>query len=309
MKNNLRTIVLVTSALLVTIVVIIAIVVYYNPNPSSSKPRKCRQGIKKREVDSKPSDDISPELRLPISAGVLTYYAPKTLEYTLTTYRDSGLLRLVDDFFVVIQKSDRQMQEKEVCEAFKVRYILLTDNGHMASGFKAIYDNARNQLVLFLENDFIIEGSETETRTFLENALYFINEGHEWVKGRSRDRAGEPNFALMFHRAGSSLVETTHLSESIYWDESPEQTHPSKISAVTAPHGSSAWYSASSKHCNYSNNPYLCKRSFFKAEILPHLVFGENIEDRLTPMWALSNHKCIFGPGLFTHNRSYDGHT
>jgi hypothetical protein len=58
-----------------------------------------------------------------------------------------------------------------------------------------------------------------------------------------------------------------------------------------------------------TNNPYLCKRSFFKNEIYPHLFFGENIEDRLMTIWSKKDYKCVFGPGLFTHNRAYDGHS
>ena len=310
MKGRAVTLAIITTALLMTVIVIIAIVVYYNPNPGSSSPKRRQE----RKYKSVSAAETGP---LPISAGVLTYFAPKTLAYTLSTYRDSGFLRHVDDFFVVIQKSDRQEQERQVCETFKVRHILLPDNGHMASGFKAIYAAARNDVVLFLENDFIIRegsrskeaGAETEPRHFLQNALHFLQSGYDYVKARSRFHAGEPNYALNFHKAGNSIVENTHLSESMYWDDHPEQTHPSKISALPAPYGNDTWYSASSKYCNYSNNPFFCTRSFFESEILPHLFYGENIEDRLTPIWALRNYKCVFGSGLFTHNRSYDGHT
>jgi len=250
------------------------------------------------------------ENRLPISAGILTHYAPKTLLHTLENYKKAGLFDCVNDVFVVIQHSERQMQERDVCKLLNVRYILLPDNGKMASGFKTIYENAYNDTLLFLENDFIINTSKTETYTFLSNALHFLNK-YDYVKGRSRNNAGVPNYAVNMwsHESPTSFINHTHLSESIYWDKNPELTYIFKISKITPKYGNEAWYTSSSKSCNYTNNPYLCKREFFKSEIYPHLIHGENIEDRLTPIWATKDYKCVFGPGLFTHDRSYDGHT
>ena len=87
------------------------------------------------------------------------------------------------------------------------------------------------------------------------------------------------------------------------------KNYPSKISKIYHIRGSGIWYTSSAKSCNYTNNPYLCKRSFFKNEIYPHLFFGENIKDRLMNIWSKKDYKCVFGPGLFTHNRAYDGHS
>uniref|UniRef100_A0A6C0K4H7 Glycosyltransferase 2-like domain-containing protein n=1 Tax=viral metagenome TaxID=1070528 RepID=A0A6C0K4H7_9ZZZZ len=249
--------------------------------------------------------------KLPISAGVLTYFAPETLKHTLETYKTSEFFECVDDFFVVIQQSDRQSLEKDICEEFNVRYILMPDNGRMASGFKAIYENARNDVLLFLENDFIINGTNEDIRDFLLNSLYFLNEKEcDVVRGRSRKQSGDPNYAYINWKdePPATFVNSTHLAEAIYWDPHPDTTYPSKISRINPIKGNDEWYTTSSKSCNYTNNPYLCKRQFFASEILPHLVDGENIEDRLTPIWAQQNYRCVFGPGLFTHDRSYDGH-
>ena len=250
--------------------------------------------------------------RLPISVGILTHFAPKTLKYTLENYRDTGFINIVDDIFVVIQKSDRQMEECKVCDELKIRYISMPDNGKMASGFKSIYENARNEIVLFLENDFIINTPKQNIEDFLLNSLHFLLEkNYDVVRGRSRINAGEPNYAVQHFKniPPEKFINASHLSESIYWDEHPEKTYPSKISRIDPIRGNDMWYISSAKSCNYTNNPYLCKRSFFKNEIYPHLFFGENIEDRLTDIWSKKDYKCVFGPGLFTHNRTYDGHS
>ena len=106
-----------------------------------------------------------------------------------------------------------------------------------------------------------------------------------------------------------SLIDSGHLSQTIHFLKDPEIVYPSKISKIKPKFGDRSWYVTTSKSCNYTNNPFLCKRDFFKEHILPHLSFGENIEDRLILIWKKENHKCIIGPGRFTHDRSYDGHS
>ena len=247
----------------------------------------------------------------PISAGILSHFAPKTLEHTLQSYKDSGFLEAVDDVFVVLQKSDRQTQEKEVCDSFAVRSVLLDTNGKMASGFRAIYEHAKNDVILPLENDFAIYSTKDQVESFLSNAMYFIEKGYDIVRGRSRANAGEPNYAVEFWKDESphTFINHTHLSECIYWEKDPELVYPSKIQRISPENGSDAWYLTTSQSCNYTNNPFLCTKEFFAKAILPHLVDGENIEDRITGVWSKQSYKCVLGPGLFTHDRSFDGHS
>lgn len=246
---------------------------------------------------------------LPISAGILTHYAPKTLSHTLQSYKAAGLLNVLQDVFVIIQHSSRAVDERRVCEFFNVRYVLMNDNGHMASGFRAIYDHARHDVLLFLENDFILHEDQTcdDVSAFFDCSLRFLSNGYDVVRARSRAWPGDPNYAVLHHDDNKPLL-TTHMSESMYWEPHPHRVHVDKIfllsNTVLGP-----WYTSTAAYCNYTNNPFLCRRSFFTTAILPHLVFGENIEDRLTPIWATMPYKCVFGPGLFTHDRSFDGHS
>jgi hypothetical protein len=230
---------------------------------------------------------------LPISAGILTFRDAKTLRHTLLSYAESGFLDLVD-CFVVIQKSEMADEEEAIAREFGLRFIRMPNNGRMASGFKAIYNHALHDTLLLLENDFTIRASQAEVVQFLTDSLAFL-QTHDVVRGRSRYKSGEPNYARQQLR-GKNMTGHPKLCECIYWDAYPE-----RYSEVTKlKHG---WYASSSKYCNYTNNPFLCKKDFFLKEIYPHLVDGENIEDRLTDIWATKDYRCVFGPGLFTHHR------
>ena len=246
-----------------------------------------------------------------LSIGILTHFAPKTLANTLSTYKKAGLFDVSDDIFVVIQMSERQDQEKKVCDMFGIRAVCLPDNGNMASGFKAIYENAKYEYVLFLENDFILQTTPAETKTFIENALHFLQHKRvDIVRGRSRKYPGEPNYAEKHtYVHPDEFVESSELSECIYWVSDPERLYPTKISRVQPLITGDTWYQSLSESCNYTNNPYVCSKTFFRKYILPYLRFGGSIEKDIAAIWQKSHHRCVFGPGLFTHNRYLDGHS
>ena len=88
----------------------------------------------------------------------------------------------------------------------------------MASGFKAIYENAKYDIILFLENDFCTYCSKEEVHNYLENAVDLIKTGKaDAVRGRSRTNAGYPNYAYINLRGipPSSFVNNTHLAKCI----------------------------------------------------------------------------------------------
>jgi GT2 family glycosyltransferase len=107
-----------------------------------------------------------------LSIGILSHYAPNTLSKTLSSYK--SLFEITDDIFAVLQYSDKQKEEEKVCEEFQIRYISLSDNGIMGSGFKAIYENAKYDYILFLENDFEID-KNINVDDFINNSIHFLN--------------------------------------------------------------------------------------------------------------------------------------
>lgn len=251
-----------------------------------------------------------------ITIGILTYYAPKTLEYTLNSYVKAGLFELLEDIFVVIQKSSRQIEEEAVCKKFNVRYISLNTNGRMAGGFKAIYENANpnNKYIMFLENDFTIGVNKEKVVNFFKNAFYFLESGMaDVIRARNRNNIiNNCGYEYLRNIPPHEFVNNTHLSECIFWLDHPEILYSTKIKKVEglipAEELDEEWYISTSKYCNYTNQPCIYLKDFYKTEVYPYLVHGENIEDRLTDIWATKNYNCIFGYGIFDHDRCFDGH-
>jgi hypothetical protein len=249
-----------------------------------------------------------------LSVGILTWNSPNTLRNTLTTYKTSGLLDASDDVFIVIQKSELQLEEKVVCDEFGLRSVLLPDNGKMGSGYKAIYENAKHEYLMLLENDWVIKADRDAVNYFFTNAGGFLSDGYDVVRGRSRSNPGWPNGAVSWfaHRPPEDILQggPDYLSECMYWITDPELTFPNHIakidSIIPARNHGESWYTTTSKNCNHTNNPCIYKKSFYRDVILPYCVFGNSIEDQIHGIWAQQDYKCVFGFGVFTHER-HDG--
>ena len=293
-------IILILISLLLLLFIYILLYKFKKNNSNNSNNNDKFENINESNIDDK----------INISLGLLSYNAPDTLNQTLQTYKDSGLLDISNDVFAILQKSDKQDEEVKVCENYNIRFIKMPDNGKMASGFKAIYENANNEIVVFLENDFVNYSTKQESINFFKNSINFIeNQNIDLIRARNRKNAGEPNNGIpMFkHIPQDEFKNNVYLSECVYWIDDPEIIYPDKISRIKPLIGDDKWYFSSSKSCGWTNNAFVTSKKFFKEAVLPHLSGSDNIEDSFTGIWVQQNYNCVFGPGLFTHYR-LDGH-
>jgi hypothetical protein len=186
----------------------------------------------------------------------------------------------------------------------------MPDNGRMASGFKAIYENAHNDIIVFLENDFVNYSTKQEALDFFNNSIDFINnKSIDLIRARSRKNSGEPNYGkqMFSHIPTNDFVNHPYLLDCLYWLDDPELVYPSKIQKINPLIGDDKWYLSSSKSCNWTNNAFVTSKKFFRDAVLPHLFGSDDIETSFTPIWSQQDYKCVCGPGLFTHYR-LDGH-
>lgn len=248
-------------------------------------------------------------MNMQLSIGILSYNAPYTLQHTLETYKNSGLLNASDDIYCILQYSNKQQEEVNICNSFGIKSVCLTYNGRMGSGFKTIYENAKYKYILFLENDFCIKESNKRVVNFIEDAIYLIEQKNiDIVRGRNIYNAGEPNYALgLKNLPYDIMLNHEHLSETIYWIKDPAIEYSSKIEYIQAINNNNQWFKTNSYSCAYTNNPYICSKDFFKQHILPYCIDNSTIEIDISNYWRLNNFQCAFGDGVFTHERIFDG--
>lgn len=98
--------------------------------------------------------------KLDLSIGILSWDNTKTLEVTLNTYKENGLLDMVDDvviFFQEIKEEDILLSKK-----YNLKYIGSQENIGIANGFITLIKNLKKDNILLLEHDWnLIENKET----------------------------------------------------------------------------------------------------------------------------------------------------
>jgi hypothetical protein len=248
---------------------------------------------------------------LNLSIGMLTFNSPKTLKNTLESYKYTKLLELSDDICCIIQPSPKQNEEIQICDYYGVKPVLQTSNTKMAGAIKTIWNICKYDYMMFLECDFVICENENKIKNILNFGLTELknnkvdlvrlrslkNPGHPIASNLMKDRHKNTNW----HNDGDLLRQANYITN--YADE-PEKIYPQYITKYSKNYLS---YLMSSKHCVYTNNPYITSKKFYLDYIFSHIIDGNNLEDKIDMVWHHHDHKILITEGIFKHNR-IDGH-
>ena len=236
---------------------------------------------------------------LPISICILSWNNVKTLKNTLASYQKKGLLDLSDDITILFQEISSE--DRKLAKKYNLNVIGLTENIGIGKAVSKLIDNAKHEYVLFLENDWeLIENSE-KTHSQLNSGLQMLNSGFDIVRYRSRKNPGYPVHSMQ-HK-GNELnyydtwhkVTSPHLLESLYWLD-PSESFPDKIQKE------GNFFVTTSRWANWTNNPFLLCKGFYKKNIQDIAVSSEHFERDIAEWWVKQNFKIAQGEGLFTHN-------
>lgn len=236
---------------------------------------------------------------LPISICILSWKSGKTLENTLKSYKKNGLLHISDDIAILFQEATAE--DEKIAKKYNIPFIALQDNIGIGKGIIKLFENAKYEHVLFLEHDWeLIENQETLIKE-LSGALDLIENGFDVVRFRSRNNPGFPLYSI--EHKGNELdyfddwhhVTSPHLLESLHWLD-PAKEFPDKIQKK------GQFFITTSRWANWTNNPFLLKKSFYLGTLTPFAGEGVHFEKNIAPWWVKQDFKIAQGEGLFMHN-------
>lgn len=233
--------------------------------------------------------------KMPLTIGILSWGAHKTLNNTLNSYLNAGLLDHATQVFIFFQEIS--VKDQDVAHKFNLKFFGSETNLGIAGGYREMLKYAKQPNYLFLENDWQIhKDPNTSVYDSLHDAVEILtNHKANVVKLRSRVCPGEPLWTAKFK--GKELSRPEHLLSCLHWTADPAKSFPKYIQKI-AP----SWYSASAQFANWTNNPHMIQTSWAKKVLLPRLG-QRDIELDLQKWWQKSNHIVAQGEGLFTHQR------
>ncbi|QDP85541.1 hypothetical protein FNJ88_08200 [Chryseobacterium sp. SNU WT5] len=237
--------------------------------------------------------------KLPISICILSWNNVKTLENTLKSYQKFGLLEMSEDIVVLFQEASEK--DVKLAETYQLKTIILKENIGIGKAIKILAENAKFENILFLENDWQLIENENTTFHQLKIGLDFLNKKYDVVRYRSRKKPGYPLHSLK-HK-GNELdyfddwhnCTSPHLLESLHWLD-PAKEFPDKIQK------DGNFFVTTSRWANWTNNPFLVKKSFLLDKILSFAGESVYFERNIAEWWTKQNFKIAQGEGLFMHN-------
>ena len=237
--------------------------------------------------------------KLPISICILSWKNEITLENTLKSYKKNGLLTISDDITVLFQEVS--VKDIQIAEKYGIKHIDLQENIGIGKGIIQLLENAKNDIVLFLENDWELIENKITTKQQISQGLQFLQNEFDVVRFRSRKNPGHPLHSL--RHKGNELnyyddwheCTSPHLLESMHWLD-PAKEFPDKIQLKDG------FFITTSRWANWTNNPFLLNKNFYLEKLTPFAGEGVHFEKNIASWWVKQDFKIAQGEGLFTHN-------
>lgn len=273
------------------------------PKRQSRKRRTRRNGRRRMRGGAVTKD---------ITVGILSWKSYKTIENTLRSYRQNGLLDLTESFVYFQQLGDR---ERSLSEKYGVRVVGSDKNIGLKMAMFKMAEEIKTPYFLFCENDFELIHTKQETEQILKESIELLEKhGVDVVRLRDRKDPGEP----LYTRNWTLDDKHEFKLDVLYLTDKPEDIFPGVFKKIHV--GEHDWYTSSDRDTKWSNNPYLVKTEWLRNFILskvdptpPGLSHLDPVKDagKINEMnyeleFALkkiSRFTLAQGPGLFRHNR------
>lgn len=229
----------------------------------------------------------------PLTLGILSWGAHRTLKNTLDSYKAFGLDKLATQKIIFFQ----EISPLDIQIAHKYGYTAIGENANVgiAQGYKRLVEKSSQPFFLFLENDWLL----------LEVPEKRISQGIDWleygaadvVRYRHRKYPGDPLWTRQFE--GNEYERPTHLLDCVHWTQHPDKFPELRLEML----GDESWWFAAAKYANWTNNPTMFRTGFLKKWVLPH-IGSRDAEVDLQPWWETQSDIMVAqGEGLFTHRR------
>ena len=266
-----------------------------------------------------------------VSLLVTTYQSPKSLRHSLMSWNQSGLLDLVTQKLLWVGtpsggRNSLTKAEKVIGENYGFKVLFSRDSSPSSNfvnvGVEELVQNATGNLLLFVEKDFKTCVSPKILRMELETAVNLVVSGADLVRLRSKKDLGGslaggsvPNVCESFDKCSWEHADPWERQFAWLYAYCEDNTHtkvPSKMALCTL---KDPYYSCTtSYYSNWSNNPWLMKRSTWMSSHMHALAQWKNytknsdFEYYMTRRYTLSNWFdnryliCISRRGTFCHH-------
>jgi hypothetical protein len=276
--------------------------------------------------------------KVPVSVGILSYKAPRTISATLDDYEKNKFLDLFPEvklFFQCVSPEDIQTAEKH-----NVEWCGRADNIGIQNGMRWVVENLNSEYILYLENDCPLVVDTATAEFEIRRAVKHLASGQiDVMRLRSRFTPGEqfadvrkyttvhtpseiddrfvptdevqisprPEWQRFLKRVFYPSYGVRMMGRSLYIEKSPEELFSKYIWKTN-----DGMYIVDSKVINWTNQSILTTKRFFLqmldyADQHPRSRMVNGFQDMEKPLncrwWRRQHFKIGVSDGVFTHRR------
>eukprot|EP00854_Cymbomonas_tetramitiformis_P019555 gene19555-23386_t len=236
----------------------------------------------------------------------------RTLERTLQSYCDAGLIGASTERFIFFQKHQPGTALAKWREDISRWYgfEVMTDPGNVAYiSFDRMAKKCTSDYIMFLEEDFLLVEPLQVVRQQLDNAIRLLSSGIDAVRMRHRWKFGSPYYSY-----NKKHMVQSQVFAMVSKMEDPEKGYGYRQSGsklfigdfLTKCVEEPATYCSNSTHVRFTTNPALYRTSWFRDVLgprmyRPYLELEPSIKD--WSVWKSGRYKLACSLGLFQHNR------
>lgn len=232
-----------------------------------------------------------------IGIAVYTCNRPKILHQTLTSY-SIEFLNCFDQKILLLNGNDTE--SRDIAKQFSFEIYSTSNRMGIGNSIEFVVDKLNTDYILVCQDDFLL--CEKEVNHEILDAIDLIEKGLiNCYRTRSLLKPGFPMSSgkRLTVKDGGNLEET-HYSGYLYYNfvSKPETKHPDIFNYIEKRN----MYVLSSKNANYTENPCIYKKSWYKDHISKYNnISGRNAENNVQTFWEKNDFKVGMGRGFFTH--------
>jgi len=248
-------------------------------------------------------------LKPTLAVIALVWNEMDSLRNSLRSWKTNGLISYANEFVVYVQELNWE-KKREIEEFEGVKVMGTPNNTNIAYALDQLIKATTSDFVLFLEKDWMLIEPFAKVKEQLETGIRLVNEGKaDLVKYRSRYDGGHPNYAQAFYQGKEDDVwksQPNLLCNFYHWIDDPDWRFPDKFVRCN---DHPVFFCIDSYYCNWTNNPILFKRSWWKKNFsqlalsLPknHKHNWEGMMNNAQDVWNNRGFVVGEGNGLFKH--------
>lgn len=272
--------------------------------------------------------------RVKVSAVVLFHNEYESLEMALGSWLEKGLIDYVDEvlFFLNAVKDTRQFyqrmpQIRNQIPSQKLRVESAQKNLRLGVAIARMVKLAKHPYILLMEKDWVLIEEQPIMKSRLDDAKTLVGRGiADVVRFRHRHFPGVPLHAQIMHQGREESIMRMQKNLLCYvhhWQKDPPNDFPGaghmwRCGGEEFGTEEKDIFCASSKYCQWTNNPGLFKKHWFTQDVAAEYLYQYELErethGNTSPFldfeyytnwrsyaWTDRNFTVALGTGLFEH--------